>query len=82
MSKGHFHMPTQTVANYLSNMIDNGEATNLQVGEHMTIFQFLGRHKLKIFKIYLSIYTYVRGFRNFWVGLCPLGLYSGFATDD
>ncbi len=50
----------------------SGEVRNLQVGGH----------KLKIFKIYLSIYTYVRGFRNFWVGLCPSGPYSGFATDS
>jgi hypothetical protein len=59
----------------------SGEARNLQVGGHVTIFEFLGGHKLKILKICLSICTYVRGFRNFWVGLCPPDPYSGFATD-
>jgi hypothetical protein len=58
----------------------SGEARNLQVGGHVTIFEFLGGHKLKNLKICLSICTYVRDFRNFWVGLCPPGPYSGFAT--
>jgi hypothetical protein len=61
-------------------LIASGEARNLQVGGHVTIFEFLGGHKLKNLKICLSICTYVRGFRNFWVGLCPPGPYSGFAT--
>ncbi len=38
------------------------------------------KFELKNLKICLSICTYVRGFRNFWVGLRPLGPYSGFAN--
>ncbi len=60
----------------------SGEARNLQVGGHVTIYEFLAGHKLKNLKICLSICTYVIGFRNFWVGLCPPGPYSGFATGN
>jgi hypothetical protein len=51
-------------------------------GRARDYFSIFGWHKLKNLKICLSICTYLRSFRNFWVGLCPLGPYSGFATAD
>jgi hypothetical protein len=48
----------------------SGEVRNLQVGGGRN--RGGGGHKLKNLKICLSICTYLRGFRNFWVGLCPL----------
>ncbi len=52
----------------------NGEARNLQVGGHVTIFQFLGGHKLKNLKKFedlpMNLHLCKR-FSKFLVGLMP-----------